>query len=354
MMTDSSTISSSDLQASLQIVEVKPGKRFSVATLRSLLPDVETALFFGKVYALDASQLAALLHTVLNTDLSSALFGEGAMHSNDLQDYLLDGYRECQACGESEDWCECDYPQLVQRDAIIGGQYDGDVVLDPAVPHGEILPAVWEQLEVEVAASIKAVAEKLESAVAMLPGKQGQMVFTSMMKLNAKRPTLGDYRAQINHAPQKPNLLILDVSGSMTSDTIHKIIEDVVALSYQADASMAVVSDTTTFWEAGTYDVDTVLERCEFNGTHYETLAPLLNRDWGTVITVADYDSSASAKQHLRQKATGRIDQVLDISLVGRPTFLAECVGQFASEVKPILIGNSDYVIGSRYQELGW
>src|SRR5690242_18782309 len=153
MMTDSSTISSSDLQASLQIVEVKPGKRFSVATLRSLLPDVETALFFGKVYALDASQLAALLHTVLNTDLSSALFGEGAMHSNELQGYLLDGYDECLDCGSSAAYCDCDNPDWVHRQPVIGGQYDGDVVLDPAVPHGEILPAVWEQLEVEVAAS---------------------------------------------------------------------------------------------------------------------------------------------------------------------------------------------------------
>jgi hypothetical protein len=28
---------------------------------------------------------------------------------------------------------------------------------------------------------------------------------------------------------------------------------------------------------------------------------------------------------------------VLDVSLVGRPTFLAECVGQLADEVRPIL-----------------
>jgi len=337
--TPSTSMTSADLRSSLQIIEVRPGKRFSVATLRSLLPDVETALFFGKVYDLDAGQLAALLHTVLKTDLSTALFADGGSHSNDLQDYLLDGYYD-----EDGDW----------HQPIIGSAYDGEVVLDPEVPHGEILPAVWEQLEVEVAQSIKDVAAKLESAVAMLPGKQGQMVFSSMMKLNAKRPTLGDYRAQIHHAPQKQNLLILDVSGSMTSQTIEKIIDDVIALSYSANACMAVVSDTTTYWDAGSYDVDTVLSACEFNGTHYETLTDLLCRDWGTVITVADYDSSASAKQHLAKKATGRIDQVLDVSLVGQPTFLAECVGQFAAEVRPILIGNSDYVMGSRYQEMGW
>jgi hypothetical protein len=80
-------------------------------------------------------------------------------------------------------------------------------------------------------------------------------------------------------------------------------------------------------------------------GTHYETLTPLMKRDWGTVITIADYDSSQSAKNHLRDNAFGRIGQVLDLSLVNRPTYLAECVGQFADKVTPLLVGSSDYVL---------
>lgn len=310
------------------MIEVKPGTRFSLAVLRDLLPDVETCLFFGKVYELDAQQLGSLLHQVLKTDLTSALFGEDGLHSHDLQDYLV-GY-------EDEDG---NYVEGIVEDYLCG-----DVTFDPTVPHGEVLPQVWESLEVVVAQSIKDVASKLESTIDLLPGKQGQMVFGSLMKLNKQRPVIGDYRAQIHHAPQKQNLVILDVSGSMTPGTINAIIHDVVALSYQANAHMAVVSNTTTYWEPGTYDIDDVLRACEFWGTHYETLEPLFDRDWGTVITVADYDSSYDAKRVLA-RCVGRIDEVLDISLVNQPTFLAECVGQLASSVRPILIAQSAYVL---------
>lgn len=313
MTTTSSRMTSSDLAASLDIVEVKPGLRFSKQTLLELLPDAETVLFFGKVYNLDYAQLSRLMGRVLNSPLAAALF-EGD-HSLDLQDYLVD---------------ELDIPDTGQ----------GDITFSPDVPKGEILPEVWASLEVDVADSIKAVAAKLESVVGKLPGKQGSMLFKSMMTMNAKRPTLGSYKAHIHHDPVKENLLILDVSGSMSAPTIKAIIEDVVALSYKANAHMAVVSDTTTHWEPGSYSVENVLAACEYSGTHYETLEDLLHRNWGTVITVADYDSSRSAKDHLDRQCRGHVDQVLDISLVYRPTFLAECVGQLADEVKPLLIAN--------------
>jgi hypothetical protein len=311
-------MSSADLSDSLAVVEVKPGKRFTKGLLRRMLPDVETTLFFGKVYDLDAGQLGTLLHTVVNTTLSRALFGQDQVHSHELQGYIAD---------------ICDHSGFDMGDVTIG---------DPP-PHGEILPEVWEQLEVEVATSIKAVAEKLEGVVDMLPGKNGEMLFKSMMTLNAKRPTLGNYQATIHHGLQQQNLLILDVSGSMTADTIHTIIEDVVALSYKANAALAVVSNHCTFWEPGTYNVDDVLAACEFAGTHYEELAPLFDRDWGTVITVADYDSSLSAKQHLLDECVGRVGTVLDISLVNQPSFLAECIGQFASEVRPLIMAAPGY-----------
>jgi Tfp pilus assembly protein PilP len=66
-------------------------------------------------------------------------------------------------------------------------------------------------------------------------------------------------------------------------------------------------------------------------------LAPLLERDWGVVVTIADYDSSVSAGQYLGQ-CSGTIDEVLDVSLVDQPTFLAECVGLRAKRVRPILM----------------
>jgi hypothetical protein len=80
-----------------------------------------------------------------------------------------------------------------------------------------------------------------------------------------------------------------------------------------------------------------VLDAASYGGTHYEKLVPLFDRDWGVVVCVADYDSSVAAKQSLA-RCTGRIEQCFDISLVQMPTYLAECVGQLADEVKPILI----------------
>lgn len=317
MTTSSSTMSRSDIRASLELIEIKPGLKFSKAVLRTILPDVETALFFGKVYDLNYTQLSVLLSTVLNSDLVSELFN--GVHSEELQDYLVD------------------------LATFAPGVNPGDIAVKPDVPHGEILPAMWDMLAVEVATSLKQVAAKLSSVVDKMPGKQGEMVFRSMMTMNTKRPTIGSYNAAIHRPPQKENLLILDVSGSMSSGTVRTIVNDVVALAYKANANMAIVSNDCFYWEAGAYDVDAVLRHAQYGGTHYEQLVPLFDRDWGTVITVADYDSSRAAAEAIATKCYGRIDQVLDISLVNRPTYLAECVGQLASEVKPLLVAASQY-----------
>jgi hypothetical protein len=333
------------VRTSLEIVEVKPGLRFSLATLREFLPDVETLLFFAKVYALGAQEVGTLLYRVLRTDLATALFGEDSIHSHDLQGYLVGTANHEPGCPIYEDdWdleCDCN---VTYSGGIVNPAKDGEVKFDVVVPQGEILTEVWAQLEVEVAQSILDVATKLSSVVSMMPGKQGSMVFRSMMKMNAKRPTLGDYRAAVHHAPVKENLLILDVSSSMSHATVSRIVADVVALSYSANAHLAIVSNTVTYWTPGTYDVDAVMAAAEFSGTHYEQLAPLFDRDWGTVITVADYDSFVDARDIIAA-CNGRIDTVLDVSLVNKPTFLAECVGQLADEVRPLLIAPGPYVL---------
>ena len=51
--TTSTTLTSTELHHSLTLFEVKPGLRFDINTLKELLPDVETLLFFGKVYDLE-------------------------------------------------------------------------------------------------------------------------------------------------------------------------------------------------------------------------------------------------------------------------------------------------------------
>ena len=302
----------------MSIIQLK-GMKLHVATLRTMLPDIETALFFGKVFELDNHDLNTLLGTLFQSDVLSALTQEAVLHSMDLQDYVV----------------ELGYESQIEL---------GEIAFAPVAPHADILPAMWEMAQVDVAKSIKDVAEKLKDVVSAMPGKHGQMMFQSMMKLNAKRPIIGDYRASIKHARQARNLVILDVSGSMSESTVRTIIDDVVALSWEANASLAIVSNTATIWQPGEYDSQVVLKAAEFGGTHYETLSALLDEDWGVVVTIADYDSSASAKTALA-KCRGTIELVLDISLVNCPTFLAECVGQRALEVRPLLVGNSGSVL---------
>ena len=299
----------------LEIIEIKPGIRFSLGTLKKALPDVETALFLAKLYKLTPSEIGHLLRVVFdNRDLVQALMGEDHMHSYDLQDYLV----------------ELGYEYLINEGAIVFGD---------VAPKGEILPELWKSLEVDIAKSIQEVAEKLKDVVGSLPGKQGEMIFQSMMKVNARRPILGDHKAFIHHAPQRENLVVLDVSGSMSEHTIQTIIEDVMALTYMANAHLAVVSDTSTHWGPGEASVESVLSVAEYSGTHYETLAALMDQQWGVVVTIADYDSSWGAKEAIKGRA-GHIQQLLDISLVNRPTFLAEVLGQLADEVRPLLIAD--------------
>jgi len=132
------------------------------------------------------------------------------------------------------------------------------------------------------------------------------------------------------------------VSGSMSEPTVRTIVDDVVGLAYEANAALAIVSNTCTYWDAGAYNTDVVLAAAEYGGTHYEQLAPLFSNglDWDVVITIADYDSSYSSKDVLGQ-CTGRIGELFDISLVQRSTFLAECLGQLADKVRPLMVSST-------------
>jgi hypothetical protein len=311
-------------RAALQYFELKPGKVVSTTTLKTMLPDVKTALFFAKAYKLDASQLSTLLSILFNSSLLDTLINEGHAHSTSLQDYLIEVA-----------------PPAAQHYVQNPVHFDDT---EP-VPTSELLADIWEQVGIEVAASIAEVAEKLAGVLDRLPSKYGEMTFAHLRKLNLQRNSIGKFGPQIQHNTVESRLVILDVSGSMTENTIRKIVDEVVALAYQANASLAIVSDTTTWWDAGTFSTHDVLKAAEYSGTHYETLKEVLDEDWETVITIADYDSAASALRHIGQYAQGRIGQVLDISLVPRPTYLAEVVGQLAKDVKPLLIGQSHYMV---------
>ena len=305
------TMSLNKAAAELRLFEFN-GKRASWAALRKLFHDVETALFFGMAVKMPWEKLNELLNGLLELQVLKALTdGE---HSRELQTYLV----------------SVAPPEVqVQMATVIYGAH---------VPHGEILPQMWEALDIGVAKSIGEVAEKLSGVLDSLPGTQGEMTFQSMMKLNRSRPTIGSYSAVIKHPHGSKNLVVLDVSGSMTKETITAIASDAVAMAYKANAAFAIVSNDTKYWDPGTYTVADILNNASYGGTHYETLAPLFNEDWGVVITIADYDSSMSAAHWVRDNSMGSIQKLLDLSLVGKPTFLAEVLGQLALEIEPILL----------------
>lgn len=314
------TLTSSELQRELQLFEFIPGKKAAWATLRRLLPDLESALFFAKAYKMSYSNLSLLVQTLFNHPILK-LLGAGD-HSTELQDYLVDVV--------PTDVYEQVAPRLTVENR----------------PAADILPEFWAQAELTIAESIRTVALKLGNVLDALPSKEGVMTFQHLAQHNRQRPTIGDYRATIKHQVVPNNLVIFDVSGSMTSTTVQALVDEVVGLAWSANATLAIVSNSCFTWEPGTYTSAEVLRCAEYGGTQYETLAPLFadGRVWGNVICVADYDSSYGAKDALA-KQTGTIGKVFDISLVNRPTFLAECVGQLADEVEPLLIATSRYVL---------
>lgn len=319
---DHTPMDSRQIRNSVSLFEFKHGMRVSHATLTKLLPDAKTALFFAKAYGMDYRRLSDLLRIVCPSDTVTALLKEGASHSSDLQDYIVDVA-----------------PGVIDPQSIT---MDPDEEFEP--PDTELLGELVEQAAVQVAQSITDVANKLALVLESLPSKYGEMTFQHLERLNRQRNAIGTFDAQIVHKPVPPRLVVLDVSGSMSEDTIRRIVDEVVGMAYQVDASLAIVSDNAFFWDAGTFDTNDVLDAAEYNGTHYEQLADIFNRDWETVITVADYDSSVAAASYIRANCTGRIGTILDISLVNQPTYLAQCIAPLAQELKPVLLGNSPYV----------
>ena len=308
------------LHNSLTLFKVQSNLYVSIDKLKELLPTVELALFFAKVYKLDYQRVSDLLDRLFQTDVISVLREGG--HSVDLQDYLVDTVPS--------------YIDVEPGDPAAA-------TADAQALDSEVLVQLFESVAVKVAASIQEVGDKLSNVMSKLPSKNGSMVFQAMMKMNRNRPTLGTYQANIQHTRVDDVAVVLDVSGSMTETAIRAILSDVLALTYETNAHLITVSDAALHWEPGTASMADVLDTAAYGGTHYEQLAPLFDRDWGTVVTIADYDSSASAKSALA-KAKGHIGRVLDISLVNKPTFLGECLGQLADEVEPLLIGRTAYL----------
>jgi hypothetical protein len=166
------------------------------------------------------------------------------------------------------------------------------------------------------------------------------MEIKSTLKMDRRSHKIGVSEVAISHMHARPNLVIFDDSGSMGEETVMRLGHAVKKLAVSANAHLVLVSNTPRHWEPGEFTVEALRLQAEYGGTHYETLAPIMDRDWGVVVTIADWDSSWGAKQAL-EKCSGSIEKLLDISLVARPTFLAECLEPLAKETKPLLVAKS-------------
>ena len=307
-----------------ELFEYVTGKYIAVYNLIEMIEDVEDALFFAAVNKMDHKKLTKLIGYI-RPDLESILqvlqAPEGT-YSETLQEYIVETLDDIP-----------DIAWTLEKSQAFAGP-----------PKPQLLDKVWELAEVGIAPSIQKVADTLRDLVANLPGKKGRMVYQHMRKINRNRPTIGTYEAGITRGKVEKNLILLDVSGSMTESAVKALIDDVVALGWTANATMAIVSNHTFAWNPGTYSSQGVLEKAEFGGTRYETLKELFQDSWDTVITIADYDSSESAARIIAQ-CPGRVGQVLDLSLVSRPSFMAQTVGQLSDKpVKPLLIGTRRYL----------
>jgi hypothetical protein len=315
------------IKGQYEVTTFTSGVSFPTKFLQDSITDVETAMFVAKVYGLDPQDTASLLRLTCPGPVVHALTDEALLHSMDLQDYLVEEFQDANG-----DWY---YPDLEF--------FDGEPGVAKPVD-AELLPEVWQSMELVIAESIEKVAETIKDTIGHMPGKTGEMVFKSLAKVNKQRPTIGQYTAGIKHNPVGDVLVVFDVSGSMSEHTVRTIVDDVVGLAYEANASLAIVSNTCTYWEPGGFSTQEVLDAAEYMGTHYETLFPLFDdRNWDIVITIADYDSAYSAKSVLA-RCQGTIGELFDVSLVNRSTYLAECLGQLAKEVKPLLIA-SNYLV---------
>lgn len=312
------TLTQSELDRSVTLVEIG-GRSVSEQSLRKMLPNVETALFFARALKLSASDVGSLLRLLFHTNLVEVLTDQSAHHSSDLQGYLVELAGAAQL-------------------GLGVGSFDATTV----PPDERLLVQLFDEMTVDLAPALENVASKIGNVLDSFPSVYGEMAFQHMRQLNRQYHNLGvsagTFQAVIEHRQVPKRLVILDVSGSMSRTTIQALAQPVVAMAYATKSSLAIVSNTCTYWEPGGYGVEDVLREAEYGGTHYEELESLLQHNWESVITVADYDSSMSAKEFLKNNVQGRIGTVYDISLVNRPTFLAQCVGQFARKVVPLLV----------------
>ena len=81
-------MSNTEVKDSLTLFRLDSKRLISVQKLKELLPDVQTAAWFGAYYKLSRTKLAELFLILFASPVLKALMTEGYQHSTSLQTYL--------------------------------------------------------------------------------------------------------------------------------------------------------------------------------------------------------------------------------------------------------------------------
>lgn len=298
---------------------------FDLTALEDILTSLEVTLFFAKALELSVNDRSRLIRAIHKTDLIDELLnGE---HSIDLQDYGID---------DPDNWVPTD-------------EWVDALPVESMVPDSEFLLSIFDDIKVVIASTFVEFTTMLAEVMDAIPSDQAQLMLEDAAKLNYKTNTFGTTQVSVAPIMSLPNALILDDSGSVTRQTFEALVSEYVAVANTHQMHVILVSNTARHFAPEEVSVANLMSVAQFGGTHYEELIRndiLGNMEWGTVITIADYDSSPAAAQVL-QNARGRIGLLLDLSLVNRRTYLSEVIGHLADDFKQVLVGAHGYPLGA-------
>ena len=136
------------INSSTDVTTFTTGRSFPTKFLKATLPDVETVLFFAKVYDLYPQDVSSLLYTCVPSPVVEAFTAQAMDHSMALQDYLVEEFQDVDGS-----WV---YPDLEFLEALPGAK---------APVNAELLPEVWANIELTIASSIAEVASTISSTI---------------------------------------------------------------------------------------------------------------------------------------------------------------------------------------------
>lgn len=166
----------------------------------------------------------------------------------------------------------------------------------------------------------------------------------------SKFGTFGTMKTGLEYEKNTNACVVLDCSGSMGYRLGEAIANAVVHLANELKCDLILVSSAAKRLPAGTFSAETVKRNWQNAGTYYNQLVPHfkdISQSYDVVVTIADYDSIPSHKIEIAKLCKAKVHTLYDICVqyveqspgVAKSSFLAECLGQLAKEVKPVFVG---------------